>query len=115
MVRWLGLPVLALVMVAASLALTTREAAADPRDFTLVNASATTVTHVYVQETGPGDDWGDDILGADVLPAGSSVFIYFTRFTPDNCFYDVRVVSADGSEAELVGIDLCATDTITYS
>lgn len=106
---------LALVLALAMVTLSSRAAHADPRDFTLINAHPTvTITHVYV---GPSNqaDWGEDILGRDVLPPGESVFIYFTRFTPGDCFYDIRVVFADGDEGLLYGVNLCETDTVTFS
>ncbi len=59
---------LALLMVAV----TTSTAFADPRDFVLVNDTSSIITHVFVS---PSDvtDWGDDILGRDILEAGDSV------------------------------------------
>ena len=114
MTRRLVFPLFALVALAAALAFTSRPASADPRDFTLHNISNVTIAHLYVQPTGPDDDWGDDILGQDVLLPGESAFIYFTRFTPDNCFYDIMVVDADGGSAELLGVDLCDTTDVTY-
>ncbi len=112
--RW-GVPVLGLVLAVAAVVLASRGAAADPRDFTLHNNSSVTILNLYVQPSGPGDDWGDDVLGADVLVPGQSVLIYFTRFTEDNCFYDIRVVADDGSDTELIGQDLCSTTDITFS
>ncbi len=105
------LAALALVFVAASDA---RVAHADPRDFTLINANpSVTLTEVYV---GPSSssDWGDDVLGQDVLLPGESVFIYFTRFTPDNCLYDIRVVYVGGGEGVLYDVNLCEIDTVTF-
>ena len=39
---------------------------ADPRDFNVVNGTSVVLTHVFVS---PSDtqDWGDDIMGRDVL------------------------------------------------
>lgn len=115
MVRRLSIPLFALMMVAVAVAIGARDVSADPRDFTLINGSDRVITHVYVQPTGPDDDWGDDVLGRDVLLPGEEVFIYFTRFTPDNCFYDIKVVADDGGEGEMLNVDLCSTLTVTFS
>lgn len=112
--RWALVPVLAVLAFAAFAAANPGVASADPRDFTLVNEHPTvTITHVYV---GPSssDDWGEDILGRDVLLPGESVFIYFERFTPGDCFYDIKVVYADGDEGILWAVNLCETDTVTF-
>ena len=87
---------------------------ADERDFTLVNNSSAVLTHLYVSPTS-ADDWGDDILGRDVMAPGDSVLVYFTKFSPDGCGYDLRVTFQDGSTGTLLGVDLCATDTVTVS
>ena len=103
---------LALTMVVLS---TAPAVHADPRDFTLINGSADrTITHVFVSPS-TSADWGDDILGRDVLGPGESVDISFQRFTPGSCMYDIKVVTADGGEGELGGVDLCSTNTVTFS
>lgn len=116
MLRRLTIPLLAVAMLAVSLAFASPNASADPRDFTLINGSDSfVITHLYVQPSGPDDDWGDDILGQDVLGPGESAFIFFTRFTADNCFYDIKVIADTGAEGELLNVDLCSTDTVTFS
>src|SRR5689334_14312902 len=42
---------------------------ADERDFTVVNNSSATLTHLYVSPTS-ADAWGDDILGRAVMAPG---------------------------------------------
>jgi hypothetical protein len=104
-----------LVAVVTLLAFSARDTHADPRNFTLVNGSDITITHVYVS---PSDarDWGDDILGVDVLLPGESVDILFSRFDGEagNCFYDIMVMGKDGEEGYLYGVDLCNTLTVTF-
>jgi hypothetical protein len=115
--RWFTRSVLAVVMVVAMVALTAHptRVSADERDFTLINGSASvTITHVYVTPT-EAQDWGDDILGRDVLLPGESVFIYFTRFDPGFCLYDIQVIGQGGEQGFLYKVDLCSTDTVTFS
>jgi hypothetical protein len=112
--RRLAIPIFRILAVIALLAISVQHVYADPRDFTLINGTSTVITHVYV---GPSDseDWGDDILGQDVLAPGESVFIYFTRFDGSSCLYDIMVMTREGGEGYLYKIDLCSTTTVTFS
>ncbi len=114
MPKRVGYLLLLVSAVVATLALSTRHTFADERDFTLINGSATvTITHVYITPS-EAQDWGDDILGQDVLLPGESTLIYFTRFDPGGCLYDIWVVGKGGEEGVLYKVDLCATDTVTF-
>ena len=90
-------------------------AAADPRDFQLVNDTADTIYFVYVSPA-DAESWGEDVLGDEVLLAGESRTITFEGFFEDpetaTCLYDIKVESADGQEAVLYDVDLCATSTV---
>jgi hypothetical protein len=87
---------------------------ADQRDFTLVNSSSVVLTHLYVSPTAV-DDWGDDILGVLVTGPGEQVQISFSRFVPGGCGYDILVISQEGAQGKLLGVDLCATETVTFT
>ena len=87
--------------------------AADPRDFTLINASSATIRELYVSPS-RSSDWGDDVLGDDMLAPGRQVNITFARFRAGNCYYDIKVVTRNGSESQLSNVDLCNTRTVTY-
>jgi hypothetical protein len=104
-----------LAVVVTALALTARDVRADPRNFTLVNDSGVTITHVYVSAADVRD-WGDNILGRDVLFPGESVDILFSRYDGEagNCLYDIMVMGKDGEEGYLYGVDLCNTLTVTF-
>jgi hypothetical protein len=115
MIRGLLVSLMALLALVAISAVQAPRALADERDFTLVNGSRTVITHVYVSPT-QSNDWGDDILGRDILNPGESVFIYFNRFEGNSCFHDIRVLAYGGAgEGMLRGINLCTTDTVTFS
>ena len=116
MAKRLAAPIFAMIVAATIFAFSTQAAHADPRDFTLINGSSTyTIVHVFVEPSGPEPFSTPDILGRDVLLPGESVFIYFDRFTPGNCLYDILVVFDDGSESEILNVNLCETDTVTFS
>jgi hypothetical protein len=107
---------LALTAVSASAAvlLFAQSALADPRDFTLKNNSSVDISFVYVSPTDT-NDWGDDVMGSDLLPAGQSVDISFRKFDGVSCNYDVKVMGAQGQEGYLYKVDLCHIDTVTFS
>ncbi|MCC7367258.1 MAG: hypothetical protein IT306_02480 [Chloroflexi bacterium] len=106
----LGGAMLALALVIGSVS----TAFADPRDFVLNNATGRVITEVYVTPSNL-DDWGEDILGQDVLEAGQSVTIKFSRFKEGDCYYDVKVIVVDGGEGELNQVNLCETQTVTFN
>ncbi len=118
MVKWLTRSVLALLLVTAVMAVggQVTHTHADERDFTVINGSSSKVImNFYVAPSGPGEDWGNDILGVSTLAPGESAFIYFTRYTDGNCMYDMRAVFDDGTEGQLLNIDLCSTLTVTFN
>jgi hypothetical protein len=112
-----GLLVAPLVAFALGLTLlfAPRGALADERDFTLVNASPFTITHVYVSAS-DRSSWEEDLLGNSVLPSGQSVNIRFSPYDVDagKCFYDIRVLGPGGREGTLWNVNLCTTTTVTF-
>ena len=72
---------------------------ADPRDFNVVNGSSIVLTHVFVS---PSDtqEWGEDIMGRDVLSPAETVNVTFGKFDGNSCLYDVKVV---GQADERIG------------
>jgi hypothetical protein len=91
-----------------------RSALADPRDFTLVNGTGVTIFELYVSH-GSEANWGSDILGRSVLPAGESTPIVFPTAEPDLCTYDIKVVIEGGREGRLDAVNLCTTGTVTFT
>jgi len=89
-------------------------ALADPRDFTLENDSLSYITEVYVSPTS-SSNWGDDILGVDVLAPGRSVDISFDPNSGSTCIYDLLVVTQDGTQTRKNRENLCTTTTEYYS
>lgn len=82
------------------------------QNFTLNNRSQNTITHVYVSPVSDSN-WGEDILGQDVLPAGESAQITFPRAETE-CQWDIRVTIDGDQNQELRGIDLCTTTDVNY-
>jgi hypothetical protein len=114
--RNIRLPRLLLTAATASaLALVLVQSAfADPRDFALHNSSAVDIAYVYVSPSAT-DNWGDDIMGTGLLPAGQSVNVTFGKFDGSSCLYDVKVVGTSGEQGLLYKVDLCSATDVTFS
>ena len=112
-VYWRRLP-LTVVSALALVVLLAQSAFADPRDFTLRNHSDVDIAYVYVSPTA-SDDWGDDIMGTDIVPAGESVDVTFDTFDGTTCVYDIKVIGTGGEVGYLYKVDLCSISTVTFS
>jgi hypothetical protein len=112
-VYWRRLP-LTLVSAFALVVLLAQSAFADPRDFTLRNRSDVDIAYVYVSPSA-SDDWGDDIMGEDILSSGDSVDISFDTVQANTCVYDIKVIGTGGEEGYLYKVDLCSVSTVTFS
>lgn len=107
-------PFVAMLMAALLVAMLAGTALADERDFDLVNNTSRDLHSVYV-ESSANPDWGDDIMGQDILPVGQTVHIVFSKFDGTSCLYDIKVVTADGVEGTLYQVNLCEVSTVTFS
>lgn len=77
--------------------------------FHLMNQTGVTIDQLYVSVSGR-PDWGQDILGRDVLPDGESTTINFTG--PDACFWDIRITDTSGTSLAWGGNNLCKYGTV---
>jgi hypothetical protein len=111
--RWRRLTFTA-VSAFALLLLFTQSAFADLRDFTLRNRSDVDIAYVYVSPSA-ADEWGDDIMGVDILPAGESIDVTFDPSLDFTCVYDVKVVGTGGELGYLYKVDLCTVTTVTFT
>ena len=75
--------------------------------FRVVNQSSLTVAQLYFSHTALGA-WGNDQLGANVLPPGRFV----TYRAANTGAYDFRVVWQNGRSAELRRVDVCRASQI---
>jgi len=103
-----------MLMALATIGAGSGVAHADPRDFRLTNGTGTTISEVYASPSNQVE-WGEDILGMDVLPDGEVVTIQFQRFTPGDCLYDIKVVTSEGNEGLLNQVNLCETTDVTFN
>ena len=111
--RFLVAPIAALA-VGSMLLLTTHNASADQRDFTLRNASSATIMRFYVSPS-TSDQWGADQLGDEVVHPGSSYTLYFAEGAAGGtCQFDLQIVTSEGASTVESNVDLCTTTTVTY-
>ena len=104
---------LPLLAAFALLVVLAQGAFADPRDFTLRNRSDIDIAYVYVSPSNE-NDWGDDVMGDDVLFASDSVDISFDSFDGSTCVYDIKVVGVGGEEGYLYKVNLCSVSVVTF-
>ena len=93
-------------------AMITAPAWAEDLAFTLVNNASQPLSNLYVSLPEAGD-WGDDILGVDVLAPGEMATVTIADGA-EVCSYDQQFVMEN--EASIEGTaDLCANDTFTLT
>jgi len=100
--------------LAAGLALLAPSAAdAARQNFTLVNNTGYTIKEVYVS-TVNSNSWEEDVLGQDELDDNQSVDITFPHHA-GGCYWDLKVVYDDDSDAYWKNFNLCTISEITIS
>lgn len=99
----------------AALALLAMPATAQAEDltFTLTNASSFNIANFYTSPANV-DDWQEDVLGEDVMAAGTQADVTIADGS-DQCVYDMKFVFEDGSEFVREEIDLCSLGEYTLS
>ena len=101
---------LAAALVAAAFA---TPAHAGNQDFVILNKTGFPIEQVYVSASAK-DEWEEDVLGRDILPAGERTKISFSS-DENACLWDLKVVYQDGESAEWQGINLCEFSIVALS
>ena len=83
------------------------------REVTIYNDSSYDIYYFYGSRT-TTSDWEEDILGSDILPAGTSVLIDFDDGTGE-CDFDFKAVFEDGDEAYGWNQDVCSISHFTFT
>jgi hypothetical protein len=102
-----------LVAVCALTVTLARASFAGDQDFTLHNETGKTVKELYVSPHAE-DNWGEDVLGEDVLETGEEVDITFDR-KEDAESWDMKVVFSDGKNSVWTKLKLTELTDITIS
>ena len=78
--------------------------------FYVANNSGQQINEIYVSSSRV-QNWGPDVLGASVLPAGNQLWITPTF---SDCVLDVRVVYIGGREESRMGVNACSISRISF-
>lgn len=97
----------------AILAVGVVDAAALDRRVRIVNNSSYDIVEFYASNKG-SRSWEEDILGRNILPAGSSVMINIDDGS-GYCKYDFLAVFEDGDELTKYDNNVCELSTFTYT
>ena len=107
---WIGRAVLIFILILG----TTVSQAADVRDFRAFNYTGSVITSIYVTDHW-SIDWHSDVLGLHTLPDGYQTTISFNPLTTTSCFFDFKLVFADGStQTYAQGWNLCKFSAIYF-
>jgi len=85
--------------------------AATNLDFTLHNDTGKSIHELYVSGH-DDDDWGDDVLGRDILTQGEAVEIKFSK-GKQSAAYDLKVIFDDKTNSTWSNFDLTQITDIT--
>ncbi|MGB8817260.1 MAG: hypothetical protein WCC66_04975 [Rhizobiaceae bacterium] len=102
-----------LTAAALMLAASAGFALAEDAKFTLDNQSDYQIDEFYASPAND-DQWGEDILGQDVLEGGSSGTVTIADGS-DQCVYDLKAVDEDGNEHVLEDLDICARPNVIFN
>jgi hypothetical protein len=97
----------------AILALGVVQASALDRRVRINNNSSYDIIEFYASNTG-SNSWQEDILGKDILPAGSSVMINIDDGT-GYCKYDFRAVFEDSDEVTSTDNNVCELSDFSFT
>ena len=84
---------------------------AGDQDFVLVNKTGLTIDELYVSPSND-NEWGEDVLGKDVLANNEEVEITFSRKETE-CVWDLKIVDEDDDDVIWEDINLCKAEQIT--
>lgn len=96
---------------AANTSANTAAPAGAAQDFTVVNSTGVEINALYVSPH-DADDWEEDILGQDTLPAGQSLEIKFNR-EEKAAQWDLRVEDKEGNAIVWENLNLLQISKLT--
>jgi len=112
MIRILGYPIVAGMIVCALQTATGPPASALDRWIELTNSTRMTIVEIYISHVG-ADFWNIDLLGQDLLvPAGSVLVKIDDRA---GCRFDVKTVFDDGTTLVRRDVNICAIERYAIS
>jgi hypothetical protein len=83
------------------------------RDVRLINQTGDVVMYLYWSNTNE-QNWGDDQLGQNVLPAGNSWDVTIDDGT-GTCDFDIMAVTQGGRQVVHNGVNVCAVTEVYFN
>ncbi len=84
---------------------------AGDQDFVIVNDTGVSIFQVMISPTA-SDNWGEDIMGKDVLIDGDSVEVQFS-WDEEAEFWDIKATDEAGDGIVFSGLDLMGISQVT--
>jgi len=84
------------------------------QDFVLVNNTGITIYDLYVAEADSAQ-WGEDILGDQILNDGEELEINFSGYGDNECLFDILIGDTEGNYFWWEDFNLCELHTITFT
>ena len=81
------------------------------QDITIHNSTGMDIQRIYV-EASSNKEWGEDVLGEEVLSKGEPVDISFSGYGKE-CKFDLLVEDNNGKEWTVSGLNLCEISEFT--
>ncbi|AFY31968.1 hypothetical protein [Calothrix sp. PCC 7507] len=107
--------VLAQALLSSSLlALASQVVLADQRDFKVYNRTGSPIVNLYVARS-TTKEWEEDVLNNGVLNSGEAQEITFSGYGQNECYFDIKAKFEDGQVVEDYKINLCETNSYTFS
>lgn len=99
------------ICMALALAASVAAVGSGDQDFTLINKTGLSVDELYLSPSND-NEWGEDVLGVDVLEDGQKVSISFSH-KESECMWDMKIVDEDEDDIIWEDINLCKASQIT--
>lgn len=96
----------------AFFAVVSTAAFAEEVKFNLTNNSSYQIDAFYASPANE-DNWGEDILGQDVLEGGMHGAVTIADGSAE-CLYDLKAVDETGAEHEMTDLNICENPEVTF-
>ncbi len=106
---------IATVLSLPIVAINIHSASAEQHVFELHNESSIDIHYLFVSNS-DDENWGQDILGEDVIVQSGEFGTVTIADDSDACLYDIKAVAADGeTSVEFQQVNLCEEQAVTIS
>jgi len=105
-------PLVQISIIAALMALCHVSATAQSLYFYLYNNTGKTFTKIYVSPS-ESDSWGNNLIPTSYLYSGYQTKILIPATYGETCYFDMKVITTDGTSYKFTSLDICQLYRIT--